>query len=323
MKQLRNHRLIRILTICIILITGHLLYQNNTSLDEAMVTKGFSIMVLPDTQHYSESYPEIFCNQTQWIYDNKDILHIAFAVQLGDIVQHGASRPLEWQRASDCFSILDSQVPYSIVPGNHDSNRVSDNTSGFSMYDSTFPASRYNSESWYRGNYDNNQNSYQIIDIDGMNLLFLSLKVEPGDAAIKWAQGVLAEHTDAYAILITHKYLPDSGSERDNHLRFSKNGNTGEDLWNKLVSKNCNIKLVLNGHYHEDDGENRLDSINNCGDTVHQVTQDYQSRDSGGEGLLRIYNFIPEEQNIKVKTYSPYTDTYERDADSEFELPLD
>ncbi|MEN9647728.1 MAG: hypothetical protein RLY57_532 [Candidatus Parcubacteria bacterium] len=322
MKQLRDHHLTRILTVCIILIAGYLLYQNDTTPHEEMTIKGFNIVVLPDTQHYSESYPEILCNQTQWIRDNKDSQNIMFAVQLGDIVEHGAARPLEWQRASDCFGILDTQVPYSIVPGNHDSNHVSENTSGFSMYNSIFPASRFNNESWYRGNYDNNQNSYQIIDADGMSMLFLSLEVEPSDADIKWAQGVLTEHSDSYAILITHKYLPDTGLKRDNHLSFSKDGNTGEATWNKLVSKNCNIKLVLGGHYHENDGENRLESTNSCGDTVHQVTQDYQSRDSGGDGKLRIYNFIPEEKKIKVRTYSPYTDTYETDADSEFELPL-
>ena len=32
----------------------------------------FSIIILPDTQYYSESYPAIFETQAQWIIDNKD-----------------------------------------------------------------------------------------------------------------------------------------------------------------------------------------------------------------------------------------------------------
>ena len=33
--------------------------------------KPFTIVVLTDTQYYSNSYPEIFTEQTQWIADNK------------------------------------------------------------------------------------------------------------------------------------------------------------------------------------------------------------------------------------------------------------
>ena len=38
----------------------------------------FSIVVLPDTQNYSTSYPNIFSAQTQWIANNKDALNIVF-----------------------------------------------------------------------------------------------------------------------------------------------------------------------------------------------------------------------------------------------------
>jgi hypothetical protein len=33
----------------------------------------FTIIALPDTQHYSESFPAIFTSQTQWIANNKDV----------------------------------------------------------------------------------------------------------------------------------------------------------------------------------------------------------------------------------------------------------
>ena len=32
----------------------------------------FTIAVLPDTQYYSEKYPAIFTQQTQWIADNRN-----------------------------------------------------------------------------------------------------------------------------------------------------------------------------------------------------------------------------------------------------------
>ncbi len=47
----------------------------------------FTIVALPDTQHYSEAFPGIFKSQTQWIVDNKDSRNIVFVTHEGDIVK--------------------------------------------------------------------------------------------------------------------------------------------------------------------------------------------------------------------------------------------
>ncbi len=46
----------------------------------------------------------------------------------------------------------------------------------------------------------------------------------------------------------------------------------------------------------------------------------YQGDINGGNGLLRILEFRPVENRIFVRTFSPYTNTYETDLDSEFAL---
>ena len=49
----------------------------------------FTIIALPDTQHYSEAFPAMFKSQTQWIVNNKDARNIVFVTHEGDIVnQH-------------------------------------------------------------------------------------------------------------------------------------------------------------------------------------------------------------------------------------------
>ncbi|MEI9908980.1 MAG: hypothetical protein WDO71_04515 [Bacteroidota bacterium] len=73
------------------------------------------------------------------------------------------------------------------------------------------------------------------------------------------------------------------------------------------------------GHIHQSDGEARRTDIFN-GNTVHTVLSDYQERPGGGNGLLRIMEFDPAQNKISVKTYSPYANTYETDADSQFDL---
>jgi hypothetical protein len=283
--------------------------------------KSFSLIVLPDTQKYSENFPEIFCSQTNWIVENYKKTNIVFVSQLGDIVEHGSNK-IEWQHADECMRIIDGIVPYGIIPGNHDIEKGQNKMSGFASYNTTFPVSRFENQIWYKGNYKENQNNYQIVNALKMKLLFLNLEIEPSDNVIIWANKIASENKDAYVILTTHKYLIDHGTKFDNRLSFSTDGNTGQEIWNKLIYKNCNIELVLNSHYHEDDGENRLDSLNSCNNTVHQVTQDYQARNKGGEGKLRIYTFHPDDNKINVTTYSPYTDTFETDEDSQFELTI-
>ena len=79
----------------------------------------FTVIVLPDTQHYSELYPEIFTAQTQWIVDKTDELNIAYMAHVGDCVQF-PTETLEWTRADDSISLLDppedtERLPFGIA----------------------------------------------------------------------------------------------------------------------------------------------------------------------------------------------------------------
>lgn len=50
---------------------------------------------------------------------------------------------------------------------------------------------------------------------------------------------------------------------------------------------------------------------------------DYQSRPNGGDGWLRILEFAPAANEIRVKTFSPVLNQYETDANSQFTFPYD
>ncbi len=273
----------------------------------------FSVIVLPDTQNYSKSFPSIFCEQTKWIIENKKKLNIVFVSHMGDIVDSGGSDLREWENAANCMKNLNGKVPYGIIPGNHDSDIAGKKESGFKIFNEYFPAQDNN-------HYVNNENNFQTIEVYSKKILFLNLSIEANDKELEWAQKVLNDNKDKYVILTTHKYLHDYDNKLSQGHEYSKNGNSGQQIWDKLIYKNCNIKMVWSGHYHKESGENLILTKNSCGDDVQQIVQDYQSRENGGNGLLRIYEFDIKNKNIKVKTYSPFTKTYEKDFDSEFEL---
>ena len=87
----------------------------------------FTIIALPDTQYYAESYPAIYTNQTQWIVNHKDALNIVYVTGEGDITDVG-TQDIQWQRADAAYTVLENPtttqlpygIPYTIPPGNHD-----------------------------------------------------------------------------------------------------------------------------------------------------------------------------------------------------------
>ena len=56
---------------------------------------------------------------------------------------------------------------------------------------------------------------------------------------------------------------------------------------------------------------------------VYPIVANYQNRDNGDDGWLRILEFHPAENRIIVKTYSPHLNQYEVDADSQFTITYD
>ena len=65
----------------------------------------FTIAVIPDTQYYSESFPAIFDQQTQWIAANAQTQNIVFVAHLGDLVENYNSTT-EWQNAVHSMGII-------------------------------------------------------------------------------------------------------------------------------------------------------------------------------------------------------------------------
>ena len=262
----------------------------------------FTIIAMPDTQFYSETYPAIFTTQTQWIVANKTARNIAFVTHEGDIVQN-AGVVTEWDRANTSMSLLDGVVPYGVLPGNHDQPTT--------LYNQYFPWTRYAPEPWYGGHYqDLNDNNFQLFSAGGLDFVIVHLVFCPPAGAVAWADGVLKAYPDRIGIVTTHGYL--NGSAQ----RSVSSCASTQYLWDGLAVPNPNLHFMLSGHVSAE--SRRSDVLH--GHPVHQMLADYQDRPQGGEGWLRILRFVPGEDKVHVTTYSPWLNRYETDADSQFSL---
>ncbi len=220
----------------------------------------FCIVALPDTQFYSEKFPETFLAQTAWIARRRAGLGIAFVTHLGDVVQH-AGATNEWARALRALEVLDGAVPYSVCLGNHDA--------GARLYDARLGPARFAGRPWYVGGSPNGRSHAQRFRAGDTPFLHLALQHAPDAEALDWAQGVIGCHPGLPTVLSTHDYLGLRG-------RTAR----GEAIWSRLVRRNPQVFLVLNGHTH---GENRQVSTNDAGGLVIEMLSDYQNEPAGGE----------------------------------------
>ena len=271
----------------------------------------YTVLYLPDTQYYSASFPATFMVQVQWIASVKDSLNIVFVSHLGDVVDHD-DVPGEWAVASAAMAVLDSIVPLGIAPGNHDITGPWGGTAGsWSKYRSYFPANRYSGKPYWGGYYNLNMgsraSSYQKIVAGSDSLLFLHLEFQAPDDVLAWARGVVDAHPNHRAFVSTHSYMNGAGVRTVSTKYTRTDGNNGEQIWQELVRRSPNIRLVHGGHYC---GEARTVSVNDAGLGVDEILTDYQCNPNGGDGWLRYYVFKPGLGEIHAYTYSPTLDAF-------------
>ena len=297
----------------------------------------FTIMTIPDTQWYTENIPNtrnaIYTAQMNWIVSSKASLNTVFATHLGDMTQNYDTVEAEWIRASDNQAILDTNgVRNGVNTGNHDfANGGSSSVAHF--FDQYFPPSRYEGFPWYGGYLGDptdgvadgavnrlNKDNYALFSAGGMDFLVIQLEHDMPSYATTWAQNLIDAYPNRHVIISTHAFVNASGT-RGTSTVSRADGQSAQTVWTNLIMPNCEIFMVVNGHYH---GQGRRTDNNSCGEPVFQLNSDYQDLANGGNGFLRYYTFKPSEDRIDAFTYSPTLNSFDTPlADDQFSLTWD
>jgi len=299
----------------------------------------FTVVVLPDTQHYCEKYPEQFYAQTKWIAEQTKERRIAAVFQLGDVTNHNT--PEQWEVAKKAIKTIDGVVPYFLTLGNHDYSERGVCADRTTLYNDYFPASQARATKHFGGTYDREpermENSYQTFSADGRDFLVLSLEFGPRNDVVRWANEVAAKHRDKSIVLLTHAYMYYDETRYDWANRgkdqrwnphdykvaaaTNDNINDGEQLWQKLVSKHENFVLTLNGHVLND-GLGRIVTQTPAGRDVSQVLVNFQMKPNGGDGWLRLLEFKADGKTVDVRDYSPTLDRQNESKQNRFAMTL-
>ena len=292
----------------------------------------FMLAVLPDTQVYSLLYPGIYTAQTAWIAANIQNRRIPYVLHLGDIVD--TNTPTEWQRAAESMRLLEGLVPYALATGNHDYGPAGNAINRDTLLNQYFSYERTAAWPTFGGAFEVGKldNTYHLFTAGGRDYIIISLEWGPRDPVVAWADQVMAQHPTRFGILITHAYLNNDDRRYDINIQptqafipqsYGTPGpvNDGEMLWQKLVRKHPFV-MVLNGHVLGD-GTGYLASVTDRGNTCHQMLSNYQFRQLGGEGYMRLLEFLEDGKQVRVYTYSPLYDSFMVEPDQSYSITLD
>lgn len=256
------------------------------------------------------------------------------------------------------YEMIAGKIPFALVPGNHDYDAVWTDSryppesaakigsgrpsglgilhlGGFALWRQSFGSETpfFRNRPWYVSSFRHGADSAVIFVGAGRRFLHLGLEMQPDDAALDWARGVLARYPGVPTIVTIHQYLrPDGTRGADPMIRLSvaqPSHNDPEALWTKFIAANDQIFLVLNGH---EEGAARRTDLNRAGHEVHQLLSDYQGRRQSfrdavpgdprtdrfpgiGDGWLRLLDFdlTPGAEAIHVRTYSTHYKAEARD----------
>lgn len=268
-----------------------------------------------DTQYYNDNQgqagdpasPDGWYAHQQAIHgfllENRDELNLQYLLHTGDIVDDW-DQEHQWLNADPAYRALDeARLPYGVLAGNHD---VGGALADYSKYSEYFGADRFDGNPWYGGQIQDNRGHYDLISVDGVDLLMLYMGWAPGDEHIAWMNEVIARYPERKVWINLHEYMLTTGGL----------GPIPQRILDEVVAPNPNVVMVSSGHYH--DAYTRTDEFDDTGDgvpdrTVYSMLFDYQGLPEGGLGYLRLLHFDNEDDTIRVRTYSPSLDVFDSD----------
>ena len=303
----------------------------------------------------------------EWILANKESKNISYVMGVGDITQayyrdySDGIWVKEWANAKDALSVLDGKLGYSLVRGNHD---ITDGFNGSFGKTETETAAYYTALASLAATNDAEgrpmagfldeskiEDTYRKITAGGNKYIIFTLDWHPTEACLVWLDEILAANSDYEAIITLHSYTTRDGTIIDDYedtfpyenLTGSRpnweevSGSGGQVhpkvLWQTVLSKHANVKLILSGHIDEDNIiVEQIAGAN--GNTVTSMLIDGQTIDSdfikaGNDpvGLVAMLYFSADGDVVNVEYISSVRankgqNAYLR-AENQFELDLD
>ncbi len=309
--------------------------------------QSWTMVVMPDIQTYIKQIENqgILDMMLAWIVRRRAEMKIQQVLFTGDLVYYNDTHMVvpaegiglgrmtdlvareQWEATSRLLKRLDGEVPYILCLGNHDYGlRSAENrNTGFNEYFTTDrnPLTRRHligcaRNSFGRTTLETSAYSFTAPHPDNRKFLVITLPFAPTDADLEWAKIIveLPHFADHIGVVLTHSYMRANGKriEKEKYYLSNHGGNSGEQIFQKLIYPAKNIRLVVCGHVCSPDKWEKSVGFsmdkNSSGKSVAQMVFNTQAigggySGSGGDGWLRLLEFMPDRKTVKARTFSP------------------
>ena len=303
--------------------------------------QSWTMVVVPDIQGYvSKSTNHGILNMMlSWIAAQKQNLNIKQVLFTGDLVDQNCDGKVipnryelvceeQWETTSKLLTKLDGKLPYILCTGNHDYGvRAAENRR--TLYNDYFKSNRnpLTREQLIECGFnfsgiktmENAVFEFTAPYPDCRKFLVATVQFAPKKEQLEWFRNIFNDpkYADHFGIVLTHAYMRTNGEYIKKHPKYEPNldgGLAGEDIHELLIKQTKNIRLVVCGHvagtedwvksvgFHE--------TVNAAGKKVAQMIFNTQAigkgiRYNGGDGWLRLLEFMPDKKTIKARTFSP------------------
>lgn len=299
----------------------------------------FSFVIYPDPQVYAkyDVNQPIFDLITAWTANNIKRLNIKSVLCVGDLVDQngvlvtglngGNQTGIEqWQSISRSFARLDNRLPYVVCTGNHDYGYLGSENRQSHFAEFFYPERNNKLKDILVGTCPNWQGyhtlenaAYEFDEANWGKMLVVSLEFVPRDEVLEWANKLVSseKYKNHKVIILTHAYMHTNGNLIESDWYPLTPANYGTVIWERLVYPNPNIKFVLCGHAAVVNGDDFKSNVsyredkNVAGKTVSQMMFNAQTAGggwdgNGGDGWIRILEFMPDGKTVNVRTFSPF-----------------
>jgi len=333
----------RIISVFALLCPLFLSAQNRADQQHLQDPESFTMVVFGDPQGYTkyDINQPLFELSTAWIADNVDNLKIKAVMFTGDLVEQNenivrnramlnqtSKQMYEW--SSHCLERLDDKVPYVIVGGNHEYGYVRGDEN-FTHYPEYYTYERNSKNADHLvaafpnrdGQVSLENSAWAFHEEHWGDILIIGTEFAPRDEVLDWAKNLCRseKYKNYTVIFVTHSLLDGETAEyTDNEGYKIFPRNWGKQIWEKLLYPCSNIRLAVCGHTGSPDkvAGSPKDFIKNTayrcdknasGKDVHQMMFNIQClgggwEGNGGDGWLRLLEFMPDGKTIKATTYS-------------------
>ena len=289
------------------------------------------IAVIGDIQEYTLSSSRAnYLNYTyRWIKAQQEYFGaFACVLQNGDITEHNT--PYQWERADISLSFLGDSILFIPSTGNHDytwgtpGNPMEITDRNSTMLNELKNLSTLRQQSLLQYEEGKLDNVVVPVKIGRKSLYIIALEFGPRKEAVSWADSIVRSNKDRRYILMTHEWMSSEGERLSERCYATsqfpnQSYSTPQEIWEKMVYPNDNVLCVLCGH----NGFCKyLFSPNRSGREVCQILFNLQYQENGGNGLLQLWEFPEDKEELNISVYNTVSHNYHPDPTTRIHISL-